>query len=105
MIRNILKYNILLFLTSFCGISGTIYAQIYPIQTTTILTPPFSGFISDYASPGNEQMKVLLVDNDFSQPFYDVKLKIKIEGQGIIMQSKPFYFSQAISLTPGVPVE
>ncbi len=80
-------------------------AQTYPVQVTTQLTPPFSGYLSDYSTPGNENFKVLIYLTDFSNPVYDVKLKIKLDGQGITIQSKPFYYSDAFSLIPGQPLQ
>lgn len=87
------------------GAGGTAFAQTYPVQITTQLTPPFSGYLSDYATPGNENLKALIYLTDFSNPVYDIKLKVKIEGQGITIQSKPFYYSNAFSLMPGQPLQ
>src|SRR4051812_34462978 len=78
-------------------------AQSYPVQLTTQLLPPFSGYIPDYAAPGNENLRLLILFTDFSRASYDIKLKIKIEGQGIIIQSKSWYFSGPVTLEPGVP--
>lgn len=80
------------------------YAQTYPVTLNTQLMPPFSGYLPDYSAAGNEKLKVLLTFNDFSKPNYQVKLKIKIEGQGITIQSKPFYFEGPFMLDPGVPL-
>jgi hypothetical protein len=93
------------------GIAVTIFlffalnlpAQIFPVQITTQLVPPFSGYIPDYAAPGNENMHVLMLFTDFSRPAYDVKLKIKLEGQGITIQSPAHYYSGPFTLEPGVP--
>lgn len=76
----------------------------YPVQLTTQLTPPFSGYLSDYSTPGNENLKLLIYLTDFTNPVYDIKLKVKVEGQGITIQSKPFYYSQPFSLVPGQPL-
>ncbi len=79
-------------------------AQTYPVQLTTQLVPPFSGYIPDYAAPGNESLRALILFTDFSHATYDVKLKIKIQGQGITIQSHPYYFSGPITVEPGVPL-
>lgn len=79
-------------------------SQTFPVSITTQLTPPFSGFIPDYSSAGNDKLKVLMLFNDFTKPSYNVKLKIKIDGQGITIQSKPFYFEGPFTLEPGVPM-
>ncbi|HET6993099.1 MAG TPA: fibronectin type III domain-containing protein, partial [Bacteroidia bacterium] len=73
------------------------------VQITNQLLPPFSGYLSDYSSPGNENMRLVFLFTDFSHATYDVKLKIKIQGQGITIQSPAWYFSGPVTLEPGVP--
>jgi hypothetical protein len=40
-------------------------SQVYPVQLSVQLVPPFSGYIPDYASPGNDNFRILAVFNDF----------------------------------------
>ncbi|MBC7864258.1 MAG: fibronectin type III domain-containing protein [Bacteroidia bacterium] len=80
-------------------------AQTYPVQATTILVPPFSGYLQDFANPTGQKLKLLLVFNDFNKPSYNVKIKFRLAGQNVSIQSKQFYFSGPITLTPGVPLE
>ncbi|HTL83168.1 MAG TPA: fibronectin type III domain-containing protein [Bacteroidia bacterium] len=98
-----LRSGIIAFILFFTGLSG-VNAQTYPIQVSLQLIPPFSGYITDYGAPGNDNLRAYILDNDLSHPSYDVKLKIKIEGQGIVLQSAGWYFSNAFTLTPGVPL-
>ena len=94
----------LFFLLLLCmGRNG--YAQIYPVQLTTQLAPPFSGYIGDYSTPGNQNLKLLVLFSDFTKPTYSIKLKMKISGQGITIQSKSYFYSQAFSVQPGIPFE
>ncbi|MGE0569196.1 MAG: fibronectin type III domain-containing protein, partial [Bacteroidia bacterium] len=79
-------------------------AQIYPVQISGQLTPPYSGFIQDYAEPGSEQLRIILHFNDFSKSNYDVKLKFVIKGNGFSMSSKQFLNLSPISLNPGQPI-
>ncbi|MGB3947425.1 MAG: hypothetical protein WBM13_05555, partial [Bacteroidia bacterium] len=65
------------------GLGGACFAQNYPVQITTQLASPFSGFIPDYSTPGNQNLKLLVVFTDFTKPVYNIKLKIQITGQGI----------------------
>src|SRR5665213_499573 len=88
----------LLFLSTFSS------AQTYPVQLTTQLLPPFSGYITDYAATGNENLRAIILFTDFSRPNYDIKLKIKIQGQGITIQSHTYYFSGPINVQPGIPL-
>jgi hypothetical protein len=80
-------------------------SQNYPVQITTQLIPPFSGYLPDYSNPGNQNLKLLVTFTDFSKPSYNIKLKLKISGQGINIQSKSFYYEGPFSLQPGVPFE
>lgn len=80
------------------------FAQNYPVQLSTQLIAPFTGYIPDYASPGNDNLRVFALFSDFSHATYDVKLQIKIEGQGIVIQSQPWYYAGAFTLEPGVPL-
>ena len=84
---------------------GGAFAQNYPVQITTQIAPPFSSFIPDYSTPGNQNLKLLVLFTDFTKPSYNIKLKIQISGQGINIQSKSYYYSQAITLQPGIPQE
>ena len=81
------------------------FSQNYPLQITTQLVPPFSRYVPDYAVPGNEKLKLLCLFTDFTEPSYNYKLKIKIQGQGITIQSKSYYFAGPFNITPGLPVQ
>ena len=72
---------------------GVARAQTYPVQTSVQLVPPFSGYLNDYASPGNDNLRVFLTFMDFSQPVYDVKLKFKLTGNNITIQSKTWSYA------------
>ncbi len=80
-------------------------AQSYPVHISTQLVAPFSGYVADYASAGEEKLKLLFVFTDFTKPSYNIKLKISIQGQGITIQSKPFFFDGPHTLQPGIPFE
>ena len=69
-------------------LSARLFAQSYPVHITTQLVAPFSGYIPDYASPGEEKLKLLFLFTDFTKPQYNIILKISIQGQGITIQSK-----------------
>jgi hypothetical protein len=47
---NLLKYIVSLLLLLVC-LKGT--AQVYPVQVTPQLIPPYSVYLSDYATDGN----------------------------------------------------
>lgn len=80
------------------------HAQTYPVQVSVQLVPPFSGYLNDYATPGNDNLRIFLTFTDFSQPTYDVKLKFKLEGNNVAIQSKSWYYAGPFTLEPGVPL-
>ena len=101
---NILILFLFLKLIPFGKSNADVFAQTYPVTLNTQLTPPFTGYLPDYGAAGSEKLKVMLLFNDFSKPNYQVKLKIKIEGQGIVIQSKPYYFEGPFTIEPGIPL-
>ncbi|HWY36927.1 MAG TPA: fibronectin type III domain-containing protein, partial [Bacteroidia bacterium] len=93
----------ILFLFFLSGIPGN--AQTYPVHLTTKLIAPFSGYLPDYANAGEEKLKVLILFTDFTKLNYTIKLKISIQGQGISIQSKSYYYEGPFTVQPGVPIE
>jgi hypothetical protein len=82
--------------------SGTVFlfvvtprldAQVYPVQVTTQLTPPYSLFLSDYVSPGSERLAVHILLRELSRPELNVRLRLKIIGQGITIETKPEFLN------------
>lgn len=80
------------------------HAQSYPVQISTQLVPPFSGYLPDYASPGNDNFRIYITFMDFSQPSYNVKLKFSLSGNNVAIQSQPWYYAGPFTLEPGVPL-
>ncbi len=87
------------------GWGGAFAQQNYPIQLNVQLIPPYSGYLPDYATAGNEKLKVILLQKDLTQPMYNVRLAMKLEGNGYTISTKPFFKGQPISLQAGVPLE
>lgn len=79
-------------------------AQTFPVQVSVQLVPPFSGYLNDYAAPGNDNLRIFLTFSDFTQPTYDVKLKFKLTGSNVTIQSKSWYYAGPFTLEPGVPL-
>jgi hypothetical protein len=83
----------------FCGKT---YAQInYPVMATMQINPPYSLYLSDYAAPDLQRMQVNLLLKDITVSDYKCRLRIKIEGFGITMQSKPGFYTTPIILQGG----
>jgi hypothetical protein len=86
------------------GISCYARAQFYPVQSTPQLVPPYSVYLSDYATPGSEKLRVILVQRDLTHPAYQLRLVMSVELNGkIIMRTSRTYNPPPISLNPGIP--
>lgn len=79
-------------------------AQTYPVQISTQLIPPYSGYLPDYADPTAQNLKVILQFNDFTVPSYNLKLKFEIKGNGFSLVTKSIYNPPPLSLQPGQPL-
>ncbi|MFN7334548.1 MAG: fibronectin type III domain-containing protein [Cyclobacteriaceae bacterium] len=80
------------------------HAQLFPVQCTPQLVPPYSVYLSDYASPGNERLRVILVQRDLSQPSYQLRLVMSLELNGkIIMRTSRAFNPPPLNLEPGIP--
>ncbi len=82
-----------------------VFSQTFPVQITAQLQPPFRGYITDYTTPGNQNLKLLVLFTDFAKPVYNIKLKIKISGQNVTIQSKSYYYAGPFTLQPGIPID
>lgn len=86
------------------SITSLVQAQFYPVQSTPQLVPPYSVYLSDYATPGSEKLRVILVQRDLTQPSYQLRLVMSVELNGkIIMRTSRTYNPPPISLNPGIP--
>jgi TANFOR domain-containing protein len=93
-------------LVSFCVLILTIstgFSQTAPVNATLQLAPPYSVYLSDYAVAGNEQMKLNLLLRDLTEPSYEVKLHLTVEGAGIRIETNPSFVPPPIILEGGVP--
>ncbi|WP_160716024.1 fibronectin type III domain-containing protein [Chitinophaga solisilvae] len=80
-------------------------AQVFAVNAATQLSPPYSVYLPDYASPGNEKLRVILILRDLTQPVYQVRLRMSISLNGKeIMRSSPLYNPAPVSIYPGTPV-
>lgn len=78
-------------------------AQDYPVNVTTVLTPPYSLYLADYASPESNSLQVIIHLRELDRPEYRVKLRLTIEGQGITLRTSPAYNPPALVLQGGIP--
>lgn len=98
-----LKNSILTFWFILIGIIS--YSQQMPTSATVIMNPPHPVYLSDYYSFGSNYFQTILSLNDLNEPTWDVRLKVTIEGEGIVITTKPSFIpSLPITLTSGIPL-
>src|SRR5687767_12554043 len=73
-------------------------AQIFPVQSNVIITPPYSPYLSDYTAPGSQRFMVQLRANDATLSDYVVKLRLTIEGVGITIRTKQNIVLQPLTI-------
>lgn len=80
------------------------HAQRYPVTASTQIVPPYSVYLPDYAVPGSDKLRVILVQNDLTQPSYDVRLQMTVEQNGVlIMRTAAQFNPKPLRLSPGIP--
>jgi Fibronectin type III domain. len=65
-------------------------AQVYPVQVTPQLVPPYSFRLSDYKTATNEKLILNLLLTDAQESGRQVRLKMYMEGQGLHIQTLDF---------------
>ncbi|MBV4357198.1 fibronectin type III domain-containing protein [Pinibacter aurantiacus] len=77
-------------------------AQIYPVQVMPQLIAPYTASIPEYYNGTNEKFVVLLVNTDLTKPTLQVRLKLTIQGGGIVLTSRDDVYYPALTLDAGV---
>jgi hypothetical protein len=84
--------------------SNVLSAQVYPVQATAQLAPPYSLYLADYVESGSERLALNVYLTDIARPALDVRLRLKIIGQGITLETKASYIPAPVSVQGGVPL-
>ncbi len=79
--------------------------QVFPVQSTVQLTPPYSLYLSDYAALGSERLRVTAFLTDATRPELNVRFRLRIEGNGIKIETKPEFLPPPVTLLGGVPLQ
>jgi hypothetical protein len=79
--------------------------QVFPVQSTVQLTPPYSLYLSDYVAPGSERMRMTAFLVDATRPELNVRFRVRIEGNGIKIETKPEFLPPPVTLLGGVPLQ
>lgn len=97
-----LKVGLALFLLL---VSYAVKAQIMPVGVSVVMNPPSSPFLADYYSLGSTAFQAYVTLNDLNEPSWNVRLIVRIEGQGIVIETKKAFLpAQPINLVSGVPL-
>jgi len=73
-LKNIIM--LLFFITAFSSLS----AQIYPIEVSTVIQPPYPLSLASYADPSSNKINVTIQMLDMSKETYDVHIRLVIKG-------------------------
>ena len=94
----------LVFLLLLIGATLISRAQVYPVQLSTLVAPPYSIYLPDYASPGGEKLRLVLLQRDLTVQGYRLRFEMKVQVNGItIMQTSRSAVPPPITLQPGIP--
>lgn len=80
---------------------GTVQSQLFPVQVSVQLAPPYSPYLSDYTSPGSQKLMVQIRANDITLADYPFKLRITIAGGGITITTRATMAPQPMTLQGG----
>jgi len=73
----------------------------HPVLVNMQLNPPYSLYLSDYSAADVQRMQVHLLLKDLTEFNYKCRLRLKIEGPGITLQSKAGFYVPPIILNGG----
>jgi Fibronectin type III domain len=90
---------LLIVLTSWKGV-----AQVFPIQSTLQITPPYSLSLADYVAPGTERLALNVYLADVNRPELSVRFRLRVEGIGIRIETKPEFLLDPVIINGGVPL-
>jgi len=76
-----------------------------PVQVGVQVASPYTPYLADYVSPTQSRLKIFLTLNDFNKPSLQVGLRLKINGFGLKLKTKPDYLGVPITLYPGERLE
>ena len=76
-------------------------AQVFPVHVTTQLVPPYSPYLSDYTAPGAQHLMVHIRANDITLSGYECRLRLTIEGAGILLRTDPNFAPRPLILQGG----
>ena len=85
-------------------ITSVAYSQNYPVLSGISIAPPYSVYLSDYASMTSNKLVVNMMLKDPMEPNVNITLRVNIKGNGIELRTRDDYRPQAIQLDGGIPL-
>src|SRR5688572_27605008 len=76
---------------AFMSLSIAASAQVrkHPATVSPVIGRPTSVYLSDYMTPGNNLLSANIVFNDFNEPSWTFRLRIKIESADVRLETLP----------------
>ncbi len=91
-------------LVSMGTFSQQVCGQVFPVQATTQLTPPYSLYLADYVESGTERLALNVFLSDIARPELSVRFRLRIVGQGITIETKPEFKPAPVFIQGGIPL-
>jgi hypothetical protein len=95
------RFFIFLFLLLSTGIVDA-QTSVYPFTVSTTITPPYTTNVSDYVGTSAYRTNVQVTFNDYNEPYWESRLRVTIEGNGITIQTRPDFRPAPLILYPGL---
>lgn len=97
-----MRFKILLLIVLLSASVG--YTQVYPVQGSASLIPPYALRLSDYATSTSDRMVMNVLLADVTKAELHVRFRISIVGQNVKLETKPEYIGSPITLQGGIPL-
>lgn len=92
------------FLLFFLFVVQSTIAQVYPVQGSATLLPPYSLRLSDYATSTTERLITNVLLTDVTKAELQIRFRLIITGQNVKIETKPEYLGTGMTLQGGVPL-
>ncbi len=103
-ILSVFRHLRILMVVLLLSASHFLCAQQFPVQVNTLISPPYSVYLADYAAPSSNALSVSLSLRDLNRNQYQVKLRVTIEGSnGVKIRTVSGYTPPPIILSGGIP--
>jgi len=97
-------YRLLLLIGLLSGMPA-LAQTTYPVQVNTHLLPPYTPYLSDYASGTREKLTLTLINRDQLKPTLNVRLRLSITAPGgIKIHSVQAPYTEPLLVEAGIPL-